>query len=157
MPHIPNMIEKTLRYPGHIDLIKALKASGFLSRTPIRVQDAEIVPRAFTSRLLIDEWRLEPNEPELTIMRVTIEGSMDGEARRFVYDLYDEYDPTTGISSMARTTGYTCAAVVELVLNGHFSRKGVSPPEFVGKEVGCFGRVVGYLAERGVKLHVKSE
>ena len=154
MPHIPNMKEKTLRYPGHIDLIKALQDAGFFSEQVVHLDGAAIVPLKFTSQLLIDQWRLEPHEPEFTIMRVTVEGTADEETKRFVYDLYDEYDPETGVSSMARTTGYTCAAVAELVLNGHYGKKGVSPPEYVGREVGCFGRVVGFLAERRVKLQV---
>ena len=29
MPHIPNMIEKTLRYPGCVEYLKVLRASGF--------------------------------------------------------------------------------------------------------------------------------
>lgn len=156
MPHVPNMTEKTLRYPGHIDLIKALKRAGFFSEEALHVNGAEIVPREFTSELLFQQWRLEPNEPEFTIMRVTVEGVSDDEPMRFVYELYDESDPETGISSMARTTGYTCASIVELVLNGHFSQIGVSPPELIGRQVGCFGRVVGYLAERGVNLHVST-
>jgi len=152
MPHIPYMKEKTLRYPGHIALIKALQESGFFSEEEIGVNGALIKPLEFTSRLLMDHWRLEPNEPEFTIMRVTVEGKSGDTNERFVYDLYDEYDSATETSSMARTTGYTCAAVAELIINGHFSKIGVSPPEMVGREVGCFGRVVGYLAERGVKL-----
>ena len=58
MPHIPNMKEKTLRYPGHIRLIQALKESGFFKREKIRVGDAEISPMEFTSKVLIDEWAL---------------------------------------------------------------------------------------------------
>ena len=152
MRHIPFMKEKTLRYPGHIDLIKALRESGFFSEEKIGVNGAEITPLEFTSRLLMDHWHLEPDEPEFTVLRVTIEGTSGGRQERFVYNLYDEYDPASATSSMARTTGYTCAAIAELVLNGHFSKIGVSPPEIVGREVGCFGRVVGYLAERGVNL-----
>lgn len=155
MPHIPDMREKTLRYPGHIDLIKMLQATGFFSEDDLQVDGVSISPRQFTSRLLMDHWRLEPDEPEFTIMRVTVEGTSGEDRERFVYELYDEYDAASRTSSMARTTGYTCAAVVELVLNGHFVRTGVLPTELIGREVGCFGRVVGYLAERGVilKLH----
>ena len=52
MNHIPDMKEKTLRYPGHIDLIIALQQAGFFETTPLRINDADISPLEFTSKLL---------------------------------------------------------------------------------------------------------
>ena len=150
MPHIPNMKEKTLRYPGHLRLIQALKESGFFKKEKIRVGDVEVSPLEFTSKVLIDEWALAPGEEELTVMRVTIEGEEAGSKKAHVYHLYDEYDEETGVSSMARTTGYTCTAAAELILGGLFTRKGVFPPELVGKQRPCFDHMLAYLAERGV-------
>jgi saccharopine dehydrogenase-like NADP-dependent oxidoreductase len=150
MPHIPNMKEKTLRYPGHIRLIQALQASGFFGEDPIRVGDAEVSPRAFTSEILFDVWRLEPDEDEFTVMRVTVTGTEDGRPKTYVYHLYDERDPATGFSSMARTTGFTAAAAAHLVLDGRFTEKGVFPPELVGRADGCFAFVRDYLAARNV-------
>ena len=51
---------------------------------------------------------------------------------------------------MARTTGYTCSAVARLVIDGRYKKKGISPPEFVGKENDCFSYVASYLKERNV-------
>jgi saccharopine dehydrogenase-like NADP-dependent oxidoreductase len=150
MTHIPNMKEKTLRYPGHLRLIQALKESGFFKREKIKVGDAEVSPMEFTSTVLIDEWTLAPGEEELTIMRVTIEGVEDGTTKAHVYHLYDEYDAESDVSSMARTTGYTCTAAAELILGGLFARKGVFPPELVGKQRRCFDHMLAYLTERGV-------
>jgi saccharopine dehydrogenase-like NADP-dependent oxidoreductase len=150
MPHIPNMKEKTLRYPGHIRLIQALKESGFFGKEKIEVGGVTVSPLEVTSRVLIDEWALAPDEEELTVMRVTIEGEENGSKKAYVYHLYDEYDAETGVSSMARTTGYTCTAGVELILDGLFTRKGVFPPELVGKEPGCFEPMLAHLTERSV-------
>jgi saccharopine dehydrogenase-like NADP-dependent oxidoreductase len=154
MPHIPNMKEKTLRYPGHIKLIKALQAAGFFATEPIKIKDAEFSPLEFTSRILIDEWKLSCEDPEFTVMRVTIAGEEDGQARQYLYQLYDEYDAATQTSSMARTTGYTCTAGAELVLQGLYSEKGVSPPEYVGRHDDCFEFIMRYLALRGVNYRV---
>ena len=38
MSHIPDMKEKTLRYPGHVDIIEALQQAGFLDTTPLRFE-----------------------------------------------------------------------------------------------------------------------
>src|SRR6185295_10181050 len=62
MSHIPEMKEKTLRYPGHIDLIVALKQAGFFDTNPLRVGEADITPLDFTSKLLVNEWKLGPEE-----------------------------------------------------------------------------------------------
>ena len=150
MKHIPDMKEKTLRYPGHIDLVIALQQAGFFDTTPIRVKDASISPLEFTSQILIKDWKLQPGDEEFTVMKVIVGGEKDGSPMSVVYDLYDEYDPTTGTSSMSRTTGYTCTAAVNLLVNGLFTEKGVFPPELVGKYKACFDFVITYLAERGV-------
>ena len=44
MPHIKNQKEKTMRYPGHVDIIISLKESGFFSETPIDVNGTKISP-----------------------------------------------------------------------------------------------------------------
>lgn len=146
MAHIPDMKEKTLRYPGHIDLIIALQQSGFFDTTPLRFQEVDISPFDFTSRLLVNQWKLDPEEEELTVMKVIVRG----EDKTIEYNLLDRYDVSTKTSSMARTTGYTCAAAVNLVAKNLFNEKGVFPPELVGKDKTCFDFVMNYLRERNV-------
>jgi saccharopine dehydrogenase-like NADP-dependent oxidoreductase len=154
MPHIPRMVEKTLRYPGHARLIEALKAVGFFDTKPVPFKGQEVVPLDFTSRLLIDHWKLDPDEEELTVMRVIVRGVVESQPHACVYDLYDEYDRSTGTSSMARTTGYACTAVAQLVLAGTYAEPGVSPPETVGRRPECFEFVMKYMADRGVHYRV---
>ena len=151
MPHIPNMKEKTLRYPGHVEYIKVLKSSGFFSETPVNIKGKEISPLEFTSAILFDEWKLGPTEEELTVMRISLKGTdEDGNEQSVVYNLHDEYDPETQTSSMARTTGYTATAVANLFLEGIFTEKGVFPPELIGKHENVFEYVMNYLKERNI-------
>jgi lysine 6-dehydrogenase len=151
MPHIPNMKEKTLRYPGHVEYIKVLKSSGFFAEEPITFNGTEVKPLDFTSKILFDEWKLGPTEPELTVMRISIKGkAMDGQDCAITYHLHDEYDADTETSSMARTTGYTATAVANLFLKGIFKEKGVFPPELIGKHEEVFHYVLNYLEERKV-------
>lgn len=146
MRHIPLMLEKTLRFPGHCDLIKALQATGFFGETPVMVKGQALRPIDMSTVLLLDQWKLQPGEPEFTIMQVIIEG----EGKRIEYNLYDEYDAVHNISSMARTTGYTCTAAVNLLDQGLFTSKGVFPPELVGADEKCFDFVLQYLKNRNV-------
>lgn len=154
MSHIPNMKEKTLRYPGHIEYIKALRAAGFFETHPLDFDGLKISPREFSSKILFNDWKLEPEEAEFTVMRISLKGKNPNEENiRIDYDLYDEYNPKTRTSSMARTTGYTATAAVHLILDGKFKQKGVFPPELVGKHPECFVAVMKYLEERGVNYH----
>jgi len=146
LPHIPDMKEKTLRYPGHVDLIIALQQAGFFDEHPVRVNETDISPLEFTSKILLHQWQLGEEEEEFTVMRVIIKG----EGKTITYDLYDQYDPLTRTSSMARSTGYTCTAAVNLLAKGMFTEKGVFPPELIGKEKACFDFVLEYLKDRNV-------
>ena len=151
MPHIKNMKEKTLRYPGHVEYVRVLKESGFFNKKKILVNGNEISPLDFTSKILFDEWKLGENEEEITIMRVTLKGENEkGEIEEVVYNLFDEYCPSTQTSSMARTTGYTATAVSNLFLQGLFNDKGVFPPELIGRNEACFNYILNYLKDRNI-------
>jgi saccharopine dehydrogenase-like NADP-dependent oxidoreductase len=155
MSHIPNMIEKTLRYPGHSEYIKVLKESGFFSLDPIDVDGKKIIPLEFTSKILFNEWFLGDDE-EITVMRVIVKGKKNGKPVAVQYDLHDEYDKETAVSSMSRCTGYTATAAVNMFLNGLWTEKGIFPPELIGKNKACFDFIVDYLKERGVSYQVQS-
>ncbi len=151
MSHIPNMKEKTLRYPGHVEYIRVLKESGFFSEDKIDVNGQRVSPLDFTSKILFNEWKLGETEEELTVMRISLRGeNADGQIEEIVYNLHDEYSKETNTSSMARTTGYTATAVANLFLDGLFAQKGVFPPELVGKHEDCFAYIIKYLEKRKV-------
>lgn len=155
MPHIKNRKEKTLRYPGHVEYVRVLKDSGFFSKKNVLVNGIEICPLDFTSKILFDEWKLDENEEELTLMRVTLKGeNKNGNTEEIVYNLYDEYCQETQTSSMARTTGYTATAVANLFLEGIFTEKGIFPPELIGKSEKCFEYILNYLKDRNVNYVV---
>jgi saccharopine dehydrogenase-like NADP-dependent oxidoreductase len=151
MPHIPNMKEKTLRYPGHVEYIRVLKESGFFDQDTITVNGTEVTKIDFTSKMLFKEWKLGLNVEELTVMRVTLKGVNEhGQKEEIVYDLHDEFCNETQTSSMARTTGYTATAAANLFLDGLFNEKGVYPPELVGKHEVCFNYFMSYLKDRNI-------
>jgi lysine 6-dehydrogenase len=151
MPHIKNMKEKTLRYPGHIEYVRVLKASGFFSTSKICVGGAEVSPRDFTCKILFDDWKLGDTEEEITVMRISLKGqNAEGITEEVVCNLYDEYNTGTQTSSMARTTGYTGTAAAEMVLSGLFAERGVFPPELIGKHETCFNYIFNYLKERNI-------
>ncbi len=153
MPHIPNMKEKTLRYPGHAALMKALFKAGFMNREPMLVDGQTVVPLQLTTKLLFDQWKLEEDEDEFTLMKIRITGYKDGSPQHIEYLLYDETDKTSGISSMSRTTGYACNAALNVLIKGLFTETGVFPPELLGKSASGYSFMMQYLKDRNVIYH----
>lgn len=146
MSHIPNMKEKTLRYPGHIALIQDLIKAGFLDTNKIKINGQLISPIEFTSALLFNQWKLGEAEEEFTLMKITLQ-----DAKKIIsYTLYDEFDKKTNTSSMSRTTGYTCTAALSLLIDKLFINHGVFPPELIGKHQQCFEFIMQYLDQRNI-------
>ena len=144
------MIEKTLRYKGHIEKMAVLRDTGFFSKEPILINGVMISPLEFTSKLLFPKWKLQEGEEDLTVMQVITEGLKNGVRERYTWDLYDRFDKATGIHSMARTTGYTATAVARLLAEGLYTRKGVSAPEYLGNDEVTVKFLLEKLKERGV-------
>ncbi|MCH8234241.1 MAG: saccharopine dehydrogenase NADP-binding domain-containing protein [Bacteroidetes bacterium] len=152
---VPDMIEKTLRYPGCVEYLKVLRASGFFSTEEIDINGIKIKPVDVTSRLLFPMWKLNPGEEEFTVMRIRIKGIENGIPRHYEYYVHDKYDAETGTTSMARTTGYTCTAAANLVLEKKFNRKGICPPEYLGENVDNFEFILEYQKQRGINYQFR--
>ena len=74
----------------------------------------------------------------------------DGKNLCYTFDLLDRYDEPTHTTSMARTTGYTCAIITRQVINGLFTQKGICPPEYVGQTPGCYENLMDEYAKRNI-------
>ncbi|HQF42756.1 MAG TPA: saccharopine dehydrogenase C-terminal domain-containing protein [Ignavibacteriaceae bacterium] len=146
----PNMKEKTLRYPGHIEKIKVLRESGFFNQREIDIKGMKIKPIDFTSKILFPLWELKDGDEDFTVMRIIIEGIKNRKKVRYSYNLLDRHDKKNNIHSMARTTGYTATSVVRLLSKGLFDRKGICPPEYIGENSQCVNFVIKELKNRGV-------
>jgi lysine 6-dehydrogenase len=146
----PNMKEKTLRYPGHIEKMAVLRETGFFGTEPIELNGKMIRPIDFTARLLFPKWKLNEGEVDITVMKVVVEGKKDGRSVRYTYDLLDKYDPVTRIHSMARTTGYSATVALRMIAEGLYTHKGITVPEYIGKQPECVDYMLKGLKARGV-------
>ena len=149
---IPNMKERTLRYPGHAERMRMLRETGFFSETPIQVKGVRVKPVDVAASLLFPAWELKEGEKELTVMRVEVEGMKDGKQRLYRYDLLDYFHEATGVTSMARTTGYPCVSMARLMAAGEFNRKGVCVPEYIGQDHHVFHGLLSELKKRGIEV-----
>ena len=133
MPHrylgvIPEMVYKTLRYPGHARVMESIRELGLFGLTPIKVNGVDVVPRD----LFIAAARpyLTGTDPrDLVALRVMVRGERDGRPRTVCYDVLDRYDPEHGITAMMRTTGYSLAVTTLMQVDGRVREHGVRTPD----------------------------
>jgi len=148
----PTMKEKTLRYPGHANLMRVFRESGFFSSDPVEVDGSQVIPLSLTSRLLFDQWFMKEGEKDLTVLQVVLKGKEKKKQVIYQYDLLDRFNKQTGITSMARTTGYTCTIVARQLLKGMIPNQGICPPEYLGKIPHLFEDLLEEYQKRGINL-----
>ncbi|MBU6413139.1 MAG: saccharopine dehydrogenase NADP-binding domain-containing protein [Planctomycetes bacterium] len=154
---VPNMKEKTLRYPGHYDLMRVFKAAGLFSKEPVAVPALNgkvmVRPLDATSAVLFPQWTYVPGEEDLTVMRITASGVAHHGARRMLtWDLFDRYHVPTQATSMSRTTAFPCTITARLIASGKLTSigPGVHPPETLATVLGITDHILAELARRGV-------
>jgi len=146
----PNMKEKTLRYPGHVEKMKLLRDTGFFNKDMMEINGFKISPLDFTSKLLFPKWKLKEGEVDITVMKIIVEGIKDNKKLSSSYYLYDKYNSETKVHSMARTTGYTATMVLRMISKGLFNQVGIIAPEIIGKNEMCVNFILSGLEQRGI-------
>lgn len=150
--NVPDMAEKTLRFPGHVEKMKILRYTGFFGKEPIDVKGAIIRPLDLTARLLFPLLELKEDERDFTVMRVEAKGKKEGRNLILSYSLIDYFDAETKTTSMARTTGFPAAIIARMILNGEFEHTGVLPPEVISENDTLFKNLIFQLESRGVRF-----
>ena len=142
--------EKTLRWPGHGERIRFLKDSGFFSEEPVMVGGRAVSPLEFSASVLYKALNVGGPE-DLTVMRVDVIGSVDGERARVRYETIDRYDQASKVTSMGRTTAFTAAIIARMVGRGELAGTGVKGPEAF-LDTRAVSTLLGELSEKGVVI-----
>lgn len=154
---VPDMFEKTMRYPGHATFMRTLRSIGLLDTKPLTVGQVQVSPRDVLAELLFPLWEYGPDEDDMTVLRVDVEGVRAGARLRLRWDLVERTDPETGVSSMARTTAFPCTAMVRLIAAGEVCEPGVWTMEQLGKRQAVVDGVIDQLLLRGIGLSFSEE
>ena len=146
---IPTMEYKTLRYPGHAHIMEAIRELGLLDLAPVDVKGVKVVPRdlivaAMGPRLT------KPAGRDLVALRVVVEGTKDGKAKKAGWELICYYDEARGISAMMQTTGYSLSITGQMQAKGEIKPAGVHTPD----ECVPAAKYIAELDKRGV--HIKA-
>ena len=125
---IPTMEYKTLRYPGHAEMMEAIRALGLLDLEPVDVKGQKVVPRdVFVS--VVGPKLTKPQGKDLLALRVTVTGTKAGKPAKRQFDVIDTYDEKHGISAMMRTTGYSLSITGQMQARGQVRPAGVWTPD----------------------------
>jgi lysine 6-dehydrogenase len=145
---VETMEYRTLRYPGHADAMRAIRDLGLLDREPVEVDGARVVPRDLFIAVAGPKLRKDPRvSPDLVALRVEVSGEKDGRETTLRWDLLDRYDPSTGITAMMRTTGFSLAITGSLQADGQLPPGVHTPDEAIPAD-----RYIAALRERGVAV-----
>ena len=143
---IPSMSYKTLRYPGHCELMKSMRNLGLMDLDPVEIGGASVVPRNLLIKVLDTKLR-KPSGEDLVVMRVVIDGAIDGVSRTVTYEMVDYYDRDQEITAMMRTTGYSLGATAYMQAAGLIPKGVHTPSECVPAEM-----YIQQLANRGIVI-----
>ena len=143
---IPSMSYKTLRYPGHCELMKSMRNLGLMDLDPVEIGGASVVPRNLLIKVLDTKLR-KPSGKDLVVMRVVIDGAIDGASRTVTYEMVDYYDQDQEITAMMRTTGYSLGATAYMQAAGLIPKGVHTPSECVPAEM-----YIQQLANRGIVI-----
>jgi lysine 6-dehydrogenase len=157
MADVPQMVEKTMRWPGHAALMRVFREAGFFGTDPVDARGTQVRPIDLSAALLFPMWRYEEGEADLTVARVRVDGLDAETTTRHEWVLVDRYDEATRTTSMSRTTAFPAAVMTRFLADGRFARPGVHAPEIVGRAPGLTEAMLRELEGRGVRVHQRVE
>ena len=149
---IDEMHYKTLRYPGHAHIVRAIRDLGLLSTEPVAVDGAEVAPRDVFITVVEPRLR-KPAAKDLVALRVEIEGRKAGQRHRIVYDCVDRFDEHAGVSAMERTTGFSLSITGQMEASGQVRGPGVRTPD----EAVPGDAYIAELERRGIRIVERTE
>jgi len=141
---VRTMEYKTLRYPGHVAVMRPIRELGLLDLTPVKVKGKEVVPRDLFIAAVSPKLT-KPEGRDLVALRVEVHGR---NGQRAAWQMLDYYDEARGISAMMRTTGYSLAVTGLMQVEGRIAARGVRTPD----EAVPFADYVAELGKRGVEI-----
>ncbi len=152
-PKINNMEEKTIRWEGHNEKIRFLKNMGILSKDEINIQNGCVIrPSEILALIMNKHLKMNRGDKDITLMKVEVRGRLNGKKVVYIQELFDRYDDVRDETSMARTTGFTCALVGKMVTEGLFKRPGFLPPEKAINEI-IYRRLINELTKKGILIN----
>jgi len=125
---VQNLVERTVRYPGHWEKIRVLSELGFLDETLVSIQGITVTPKSFAEKVLALKMSGHSVE-DITVLRVEVSGIKQGKPTKHKWEMVDLYDDVRKITSMAKTTAIPAMLIAQWIVSGKITETGVIPIE----------------------------
>ncbi len=149
-PVLQTYENRTLRYPGHFEWLRAFKALGLFSEEPIEVNGQTVIPREVYHALLSPKISADGPVDDVCVIRVIGRGVKDGAESEVTIDLIDYADPETGFTAMERLTGWHCAIMMGFQARGRIPAGGIPMETALPAH-----EIMDAVAKRGIRFTVK--
>ncbi|HFA50645.1 MAG TPA: saccharopine dehydrogenase [Bacteroidetes bacterium] len=126
-------------------VMKKLDWLGLFSKKKIGVPEA--TPALILEKLLLEKWKLEPEDKDLIVMQHQFDYTLDGKKKRR-YSSMVLHGKNAKDTAMAKTVGLPLGIFAKLVMTGKITSRGVHIP--VSKE--SYEPVLKELEEHGIKF-----
>jgi len=137
---------KTVRYPGHYDQLKAFLDLGLFDLTPIKIDGKKAIPREVFHSLFESKVTFK-NDKDLVVIRVKCMGEKNGNRAEGIVELIDYYDDKTGFTAMERTTGWDASITAIMMAQGKIPKGAIPVESAVPSEL-----FVEELSKRGIDV-----
>jgi lysine 6-dehydrogenase len=120
---LKNLDYKTIRYPGHCAIIRAMYELGYFNEKPIITKSGKVIPRHL-ARVLFEN-NIPICRDDVTLMRVIFEGS----GNKHEITIIDKATSNPHLTAMMRTTAFPAAIISWMQAHGYIATTGVLPQE----------------------------
>lgn len=151
-----DMYEKTVRYKGHTENVKLLKALGFLSDKEVQVGKNKVIPRELTEAILGEKLDV-PEAGDTLLLTVRVEGKNNEVKKVFDASLYYSCEANSEFTAMSNTTAFPASIAAQLIGEGLVKNRGVAPLEIIGRDQKVFDEFVKRLKEHGINIAIHSQ
>ncbi|HKY74333.1 MAG TPA: saccharopine dehydrogenase C-terminal domain-containing protein [Patescibacteria group bacterium] len=155
LPGLREAREVTYRDPRHVALMRSMYEMGLFSEDPICVSGSTVVPRDFMLKILAKHWLPRPNEDDVTVLRLELEGKKDDADTQVVYEMVDRN--ADGYSSLARTTAAAALSVLHVMINGMLNGPGILTPTDIGLQREVVSAMIKHHKNRNGITYARSE
>jgi len=114
---------KTIRYPGHCHIMKAMIDLGFAGQSELELDGRKFKTRAAFEQMLSKPLQYE--DDDVVLIRITVRGQKGGDRKIVQYQAIEYGDKRAGLTAMMRTTAFPAAIILQMLIDRKISDRGV--------------------------------
>ena len=123
-----NLDYKTIRYPGHASLMKAMIDLGFTDKKAQFDLDGKTMNTRATFEAMLNSL-LQYESEDVVLISVTAKGQKEGREKTLVYQAIEYGDKKNKLTAMMRTTAFPASIILQMLVEDKIKDRGVLKQE----------------------------